>query len=228
MDEYIRYYNKSLNKNNREARRNVLYENTNAIITLSIKEYIILLMDLFFTNILVFSCRRLFSLPWKIIFLKDAFNIENSFPHTHFDHIFMPKDYYFSLNFKERIKLLIHEKLHVYQRFYPIEFNKMLFSEFGLQAETLISQHDDYENVRMNPDLNKIIYSDHGEYHLQILKKNAKSLSESSNQIYHKTFQKTKYKELPVHEHPYETFAYYFSDLIAGGKHVDKKLIKYL
>ena len=225
METYIQYYNDSLNDMNKKTRKNIFF-NDNQIQTLSFTQYITLLFDIFYTNCLLFRFKRLYSLSWNIIFVSHE--LENGFPHTHYDTIFMPLKRFFSLSRHERIKLLIHEKIHIYQRFYPIEFNKMLFNEFDLKVETLISEHEDYEKVRLNPDLNNLIYSDHGEYYLQHFLENAYSLGDSSKKVYNETTKNTKYKHLPVNEHPHETFAYYFADLIVNKNKIDKKLIKYM
>lgn len=225
METYIQYYNDSLNDLNKKARKNIFF-NDNQIQTLTVKQYIILCYDILITNFLIYSCKRLYRLPWNIIFVDNQ--LENGYPHTHYDTIFMPINRYFSLSKHERIKLLIHEKFHVYQRYYPIEFNKMLFNEFDLKVETLLKEHKDFENIRMNPDLNNLIYSDQGEYYLQNFRENAYSLADSTKKVYNETTKNTKYKQLYPNEHPYETFAYYISDLIVNKKRIDEKLLKYM
>jgi hypothetical protein len=156
---------------------------------------------------------RLYNLPWTIIFFQQKYNIENNFPHTHGDTILFPSSF-FSLPKNERLKLLVHEKIHVYQRFHPIPYHKILFLHFNLQVEQLVQSHKDFENIRQNPDNNDLIYSDHGQYTLPLFSTYATSIADVQFQDFNTHDKLTTYSKLNKNEHPNETFAHFLTNAI--------------
>jgi hypothetical protein len=106
--------------------------------------------------------RKIMSTPWK--FVKVDSTVENGFPHTHNDIIFLPVNFISSivsrlLNdtiknvYNELGHILIHEKTHIWQRIEP-----ELFSSFyrTIQIEKLKLSKTTKEwlrkNTRTNPD----------------------------------------------------------------------------
>ena len=112
-------------------------------------------------------------------FFKDSL-LENGFPHTVKDYIMLPIDYYFSLSKIDRIKLLVHEYIHIYQRMYPFEFNHFLIHTLGLQVHNFVSSSEYQDRKRSNPDINNVIYRMiHNKYNIMLYKSNPKTLRDS-------------------------------------------------
>lgn len=93
---------------------------------------------------------KLHRIPWKFV----KFNgIENDFPHTLGDIIFLPGSF-FNDNKDKQTETLIHEKIHVFQRLYPIE-TSMLITRLGYE---IWDTQKKYKNIRTNPDTDNFIY----------------------------------------------------------------------
>lgn len=98
------------------------------------------------------------NLPWKIV--KIDLNIENGYPHTIGDMIVI-SDALLTRNDEDILKILLHEKVHVYQRANPIVFGNLV-SELGFkQVET--SEWNSVDKriktlIRSNPDLDSAYY----------------------------------------------------------------------
>jgi hypothetical protein len=94
------------------------------------------------------------NIPWK--FAKTEGDVyENGFPHTRKDIIFLTSKH---LKYTEEafIKLLIHEKIHIYQRYNKAKMGvylKKLGYTIHCHKETFIKR-------RSNPDLDDYIYKD--------------------------------------------------------------------
>jgi hypothetical protein len=175
MDKLV-FYNSNLNKLNKSLRTH-LFNSKEIMYYPKISEKLQLKIDILTVNAKVYSYKNLYSIPWNIKFFKTKFNIENNYPHTHHNIIFFPETF-FTLNTTERHTLLIHEKLHIYQRYFPIQYHIILFDNFGLEAKQLLRTHKDFQKVRQNPDNNLLIYSDHGQYTLPIFKDNPFSIKD--------------------------------------------------
>ena len=221
---YVQYYNRSLNEINKKVRTNSI--SNNVFISLTFYQYIILQMDIHLCNIKLYPFHRLYYLPWKIKFLDSSLKIENNYPHTHNDTIFF-NDNYFKFSQKERLTLLIHEKIHIYQRYYPIPYHFILFNIFKLKPLQLISTHKDYHKVRKNPDNNDILYGDNGQYTLAIFNENAKTIADVEFMDYNTHSKDTVYSKMNRNEHPNETFAYYIAKQIMDNN-VPHNITKYL
>jgi hypothetical protein len=118
----------------------------------------------------------------------------------------------------ERISLLIHEKIHIYQRYHPIPYHKIILHHYDLQVVQLLNEHDNFENVRQNPDNNRLIYSDHGQYTLPLFREYPQSIADVELKDFDKHHKSTKYSKLKKNEHPNETFAHYLTDAILNDK----------
>jgi hypothetical protein len=129
---------------------------------------------------------------WQFALIDDVY--EQGFPHTRMDIIFLsPK----IVNYTDDnlIKILIHESIHIYQRYNKSEINKYL-SDNGY----IISRKRDSEPlIRANPDLDEYIYKDkNGE---EMINKYKSSTPTGINDI------------IPSkNEHPFETMAYEISE----------------
>lgn len=214
VNVFLRFYHSMLNKKNRSVRSNL--QHPDLVYNLNVYQRIILNNDIMKANLLLQPYKRLHNITWKCIFFDTNYKIENNFPHTNYDTIFLTNAYFLKSE-SDRINTLIHEKIHIYQRFYPIPYHKILLSFYDLNINSLLHTHPDFDNVRMNPDNNLLIYDDQGHYTLQLFRKNPKSLSDVYKKQYG-TIPKSKYSNLPNDEHPNETTAYYFTDMIMNRR----------
>jgi hypothetical protein len=125
---------------------------------------------------------------WKFALIEDIY--EQGFPHTRMDIIFLsPK----LLNYIDNslIKILIHESIHIYQRYNKSSINIYL-KEHGY---TVSRRRDSEPFIRANPDLDEYIYKNkNGE---EMIYKYKSSSPSGINDI------------IPSdNEHPFETMAY--------------------
>lgn len=91
------------------------------------------------------------NIPWKIG--KSEHNLENNLPHTHGDVILMP-NHFKKQPFDVLARTLFHEKVHIYQRMYPLETVKLFTHYWGLRlvGYEAVTQ----PNSRTNPDSNRL------------------------------------------------------------------------
>lgn len=91
---------------------------------------------------------RFQSIPWK--FAKLSTSLEQGFPHTLGDIILL-SDRFFTLPSSRQVSILLHEKVHVYQRMQPRALTS-LYEAWGFQPVSTIPK-DLQERQRNNPDL---------------------------------------------------------------------------
>lgn len=106
---------------------------------------------------------RLVRIPWTFWVTRDS--IEHGYPHTHGDSIVLPESFLNrSLNRKDHQvqfrETLLHEKLHVYQRLYPIETHRLIVDGWGFEPIGMTNNKS--TPTRQNPDTNEIVYAHHG------------------------------------------------------------------
>lgn len=131
--------------------------------------------------------KLLANLPWKLATF-DTKEIENGYPHTHGDTIIIPSD--MINNPHVTISTLLHEKVHLFQRQYPLETNILIINFLGFQLDSMRYQH---QNIRRNPDLNEIVYKDaNGKVVLPTYLLEAKTLTDIEDHL----------------DHPFEIMAY--------------------
>lgn len=103
---------------------------------------------------------KLRKIPWKFSLIKSNRLYEYSLPHTRINTIIIPKN---QIKLTDDFKnTLLHEKLHVYQKMYPEDFQIYLDTN---NFKKLI-RYDDIKNVyrsRANPDTDEWIYIKDGE-----------------------------------------------------------------
>ena len=118
------------------------------------KEYDYLYSIIQEINAVVFNYIVFKQIPWKIVVCHDR---ESQFPHTHGGFIVLPDIIFDKHEYINMMKVLIHEKVHVYQRLYPCHTN-ILFTRFwGFNIKSVCDYSD---TRRSNPDINKLIYID--------------------------------------------------------------------
>jgi hypothetical protein len=129
---------------------------------------------------------------WKFSLINDVY--EEGFPHTRIDIIFLSPNV---INYTDDnlIKILIHESIHIYQRYNKTEINNYL-RENGY---TVSRRRDSEPFIRANPDLDEYIYKDkNGD---EMIYKYKSSMPKGINDI------------IPnKNEHPFEKMAYEISE----------------
>lgn len=166
---------------------------------------------------------------WKIYIYK---NMMWELPFTMEDVIFMPeifiKDCFINNNYKRLTKTLIHERIHICQR-----QNETIWENFIIKDDknwikiTKESPIFDFLNkfdfnsflnkiIIINPDTFynkfKYIYIYNNEYYYGILFTENNIISVKWIKINLNTFEISKSSNILNHEHPYEIYAYKFSD----------------
>ena len=116
---------------------------------------------------------------WKIGCIKGD-QYEDGLPHTRNDIIILNKNNITEISINDIISLLIHEKVHVYQKMYPEDINNYLkknnFKRIGERYE--INNSNNLENIRANPDLDEWVYEDNNKIYKAIYEPNAKTVSD--------------------------------------------------
>lgn len=135
--------------------------------------------------------RRLSSIPWK--FVKINTQLENSYPHTLGDIIVFNDNILYRVDFATRLRLAIHEKIHVYQRMYDC---RSLFQQWGFQPTSVI-----HERARNNPDTDGVQYTRNGRPSAAIYKPGATTIADVVTL---------------TEDHPNEIMAYELARILTG------------
>jgi hypothetical protein len=153
-------------------------------------QFFLNLKEPYFDNI------KCYNIPWKIGTMK-GIKYENGLPHTRGDIIILPK----YTNDKDDFltKLLIHEKIHIYQRFYP-NLSEKFIKYHGFKKYKKV---EDTDKIRANPDIDDWIYIDlDGKIYKSMFRENAKKITD----VRFFPINKSRY------EHPFEKMANEISD----------------
>ena len=148
---------------------------------------------------------KLANVPWK--FAKIDQSLENGYPHTLQDIIFLPENVFHIYDKNTLRKTILHEQIHVYQRKYPIETNVLICRFWGYDIQGFLSE---LPKGRSNPDLNGLVYCKKGRISYQKYNStNPSSLADST------------IVGFDNYEHPYEKMAYIIPDIIIDKKNDD-------
>ena len=154
--------------------------------------------NIFFLNIKepFFDNIKCYNIPWKIGIIKGN-QYEDGMPHTRNDIIILPK--YKDDKEDFLTKLLIHEKIHIYQRFFP-NLSELYIYNLGFRKYKKVTEDD---KSRANPDINEWIYKDKaGQIYKSVFKINPKKIKD----VQFFPINKSRY------EHPFEKMANDISD----------------
>jgi hypothetical protein len=170
-------------------------------------------------SIMLARYEKISRIPWKII---KSSGIEERMPHTIGDIIVLPAKFLEESHDKQ-VETLIHEKIHVYQRTYPIETSKLLLA-LGFKHW---KQGRSVALLRNNPDNDSSVYSLDGIAQAQVYtSQEPKSIRDSEL----KTLDGEGSWNLPVQqkEHPYEVMACWISHEVLGNgpEHAQKNNIR--
>ncbi len=92
----------------------------------------------------------LYSNLWRLLKFN---NLENNFPHTHSNMIFLPSHMIESnLLTPQNRETIVHEKVHIYQRFYPQVFRQLYTKYWHFQKRTIKNIYLIDDISRSNPD----------------------------------------------------------------------------
>ena len=126
-------------------------------------------------------------LKWIIGCIKGKY-YENGLPHTRNNIIIITS------NERNLTRTLIHEKVHIYQKYYNDDIQKYINKNKFIK----IKKRESFDNIRANPDLDNWIYKDHENKIYKALYNNNPVSIEDINYI-------------PINnqscEHPYEKMA---------------------
>ena len=154
---------------------------------------------------------RLKNIKWKFVKIDES--IEHGFAHTIADSIFLSSNFFKNPRINQ-IETLIHEKIHLFQRFYPIENAKLItslgFKHFNTQTA--------YLNIRNNPDTDSFVYINGETVQAQIYNSNTpNSITDSHTaQIIGKIPWNIP-SSIHQHDHPNEINACGISQQIVGS-----------
>ena len=114
-------------------------------------------------NINLDQFNKIFSIPWKLT--KTSTVIEMGFPHTIADVIVL-SDTFFKLPSQQQLITLLHEKIHIFQRLYPLETHELITNIWKFEIKQKASKFDEIQ--RNNPDNNSLTYGMKDFYILQV------------------------------------------------------------
>lgn len=120
---------------------------------------------------------------------------EGGLPHTRYDVIILPEYVVTNYTDEQLSKLILHEKIHVYQKMYPKDIHK--YTQYHHFYKKI--RRNEVHDARANPDLDEWIYNDSNNQSYMALYK-----ADSTN-ITDVTFYPNNSH---FYEHPYEKMAY--------------------
>lgn len=138
---------------------------------------------------------KMVKIPW-VFALTEGTTYEDGLPHTRANIIFLSSALLSRLanNEAELVRTLVHEKVHLHQRFYPTEIQALLQHRGYIQWKERLG----VPRIRANPDLDPWIYIDPQTKKEMV----AYYTSDKPSSISDITM------TTPSYEHPYEAIAY--------------------
>lgn len=190
------------------------------------KAHVAILVDQ--ANKLTSCFPRLHNIPWK--FAKVDAHVENGFPHTLGDTIVL-SDRFFNIHGDhiDQIKTIIHEKVHVFQRFYP-QLTDNLIESWGFKKIKHMSLTDLPSDRRSNPDIQHVYEKDGYIPYQRFTSSTTSSLSQSVPVLISSTSSSSIISinklELPNYitqvEHPYEMMAVIIPIVLCNERKEDR------
>jgi len=169
-------------------------------------------------NVLLEGTKNIYGIHWR--FAKISENIEQGWPHTIGDTIVLSRQF-FGASKEQKVETLIHEKLHVYQRRFPVETELLITDYWGFKVD---SKLENFPLARNNPDINSFVYAKDGHDILQeYTSLEPKSIRESTAiMIDERTGKKNDSRNNDIGipnnisqlEHPYEIMGTYISIIL--------------
>jgi len=171
--------------------------------------------------------KNLYAIDWK--FAKVSDDIELGYPHTLEDTIVLSPKFLETPEDQMMITLL-HEKIHIYQRRYPLETEELILNILNYKIKSVNS--DILELARNNPDINNLNYGKDDYVILQIYNNfSPKNISDSrlvkvinkeiQDYTHDASMHDASMHDASMHvqyEHPYEIMACYLPHIIYKNK----------
>lgn len=134
-----------------------------------------------------FDGNKAAKMTWKFGLTRNK-DYEDGLPHTVKDTIMLCNCN--DINTNMLIKVLIHEKVHIYQKMYPDDYKLYLKNK----KFEIVKRRDASDNIRANPDIDMYVYKKDNKIYRATYKNNPNSITDTNenNQYY---------------EHPCETMA---------------------
>ena len=170
------------------------------------------------TNKLIKPYSSLYNIHWT--FCKITPNIEEGFPHTHENVIFL-SNYFFNRKFKDKMETLIHEKIHLFQKRYPTKTEEF-YKKMGFNKN-----NTNIKKRRTNPDLDEYNYDYKGTEFYYKYNNDPKGINDVTN-FYSNNNREIINKYGFENEHPHEIFAYLISKKIISKNLKDENIIRYI
>ena len=148
-----------------------------------------------------FNVKQFIDIPWKIGIVKGRI-YEDGLPHTRSDCIILTTYFLDNFNDTKLIEILIHEKMHLYQKKYPNDVD-LFISSNGYTKYKLIDKKD---KIRVNPDIDDWIYQDKDKIQHKAVYNRDNPFTIQDITYYQKNNQ--------TNEHPYEKMAIDISRMI--------------
>jgi len=145
-----------------------------------------------------FDGKKAAKIQWSIGIFKGK-DYEYGLPHTRNFIILIPEHILGNTN--SLIRILIHEKIHIYQKMYPDDINSWLKTN-GFVKFRVKSKKDD---VRANPDIDNYLYKNSKD---EVMISKYNELPFTINDVKYYPINDYKY------EHPFEFMAYTLEDMI--------------
>ena len=183
--------------------------------------------------------KNLSSIEWK--FAKVSNDIELGYPHTLEDIIVLsPK--FLETPENQMMITLLHEKIHIYQRKYPLETEELILNVLDYKIKSV--NPDILELARNNPDLNNLNYGKDDYVILQIYNNfSPKNIADSrlvkvvnekiqdykpdANDMHDENVHDENVQNMHLqYEHPYEIMACYLPHIIYKNKNIKKEIVE--
>lgn len=132
-------------------------------------------------------------IKWRVA-ITEGNDYEEGLPHTRHRIIFLPKSIFQDENI---VSTLIHEKIHVYQRFNRLSIEKVITNN----GYTNIGYRHGIKHIRSNPDLNNFLYTDREGKRMMSL-----YTSDDPKNI-------NDVEQYGEYEHPYEMISYVIENI---------------
>jgi len=163
-----------------------------------------------------FPCLQ--KIPWNICMFDRG---EFPYPHTHGDTIFLHVSMFTSYNaYPEAFySVLIHEKIHIFQRLYPLETYAYIRNVLGCDItnkrdpnpnpnpDESTTEYAESMSTRMNPDTNALTYC-----------MRSRKREDSEIRARWKTVNGDSAEIVDVRDHPFEMMAYRLTDTLLGRR----------
>ena len=241
----IKKYYKSMNEIDKKLHLNIDYFEDRNFISIDNDKKTVLNKTTDVVKLLLSPFMYISKINYKIHFFIDD-NIEYGLPHTHGNTIFLPYKSFFRRNLHQQSELIIHELIHIYQRYYPIHTHKLLFNTWNLNIYSTRNFFKYKDDIRCNPDLNNIMYHSKKLYYEIYQSDNVNTLKDTILQREYVTSNNDKniheddkydkmlnefdkYHNINVQkEHPFEVMACLLAYYIANDKlHTDYEIHKW-